>query len=556
MKSDMIEILKGYYQKMTKGSLENVPTGLKSLELIKEINVDEFKCLSTVPRIEKFINNFINVDLDNEDLELYFARTLARYYTIDNNISEPNPKNCYDINYNSKFNKFYVSDITNGVPTTLYENFRNTVKPFKDNDTHTNFLHQWNIMTNKRVLITHGSKCNDGLGVISVVAKYCNERNLPLNKVLSLDHKNVDFDMVITESIDSVVYIGDFSFSKEQMKTLKEVAKMVVVVDHHDSAMKELIEEENAFIDKAHSGAVLAHLFFNIGEPIPLILELIEDRDLYTFLYGDITNAVMHAILDCGFQYILNYLWDTHDVSLQVRKDCSTYYVKDMIRYEPRKILTGYANDFLHIVEKERIKNENDAKAAIPYLFADNCVFGLNYTSSPSDVLNIASRENKCGAFSYKFITIHYENSEHVKKSFDAIDFSFRSYSDKIPINGFCELLGGGGHPQSAGACINIKSLMLKSFFNRHLLVKYKMSDRDRATMHKLLSMVRGQKEVKGITLSNNLYTNNDVLEIANNFDINVKDMFVISKDNINILHLKIKPSTERTKEILSNFGY
>lgn len=96
------------------------------------------------------------------------------------------------------------------------------------------------------------------------------------------------------------IYIVDFSYSKEH---LLEMGKnnLVQVIDHHKTAKEDLTgfpsghhnlnwnnQDHGVFanFDMDHSGAVLTWKFFNpeVTE-VPLILQMVEDRDLWRFKF-------------------------------------------------------------------------------------------------------------------------------------------------------------------------------------------------------------------------------------------------------------------------------
>ena len=96
------------------------------------------------------------------------------------------------------------------------------------------------------------------------------------------------------------VYILDFSYSPEIILTVSKTLKRLTLIDHHITAMKQfenIVMPENVAVhfDMNHSGCVLAwqHFFPNID--VPIILQHIEDRDLWRFqLAGtqEITTAI------------------------------------------------------------------------------------------------------------------------------------------------------------------------------------------------------------------------------------------------------------------------
>ncbi len=114
------------------------------------------------------------------------------------------------------------------------------------------------------------------------------------------------------EVLGKHVLIGDFSFKREQMDIIAQGAASIVVLDHHKTAESELepfrfmesspgavsADDTNgmlrdlaelarppviAVFDMEQSGAVMTWRFCHPNTEIPLLLRLIEDRDLWRF---------------------------------------------------------------------------------------------------------------------------------------------------------------------------------------------------------------------------------------------------------------------------------
>jgi oligoribonuclease NrnB/cAMP/cGMP phosphodiesterase (DHH superfamily) len=79
------------------------------------------------------------------------------------------------------------------------------------------------------------------------------------------------------------VYIVDFSYPREILERLHGIADQLEVIDHHETAEKELGGLEYALFNNKHSGAVLTWKHFYPHFPVPLFLLYIEDRDLWRF---------------------------------------------------------------------------------------------------------------------------------------------------------------------------------------------------------------------------------------------------------------------------------
>lgn len=114
------------------------------------------------------------------------------------------------------------------------------------------------------------------------------------------------------EVLGKHVLIGDFSFKRDVIERIANGAASITILDHHETAEEDLLQWRrfmdkperftmpviasmiadlqrnlylpvNALFDKARSGAVMTWEFCHPGEPVPLLLQLIQDRDLWRF---------------------------------------------------------------------------------------------------------------------------------------------------------------------------------------------------------------------------------------------------------------------------------
>jgi oligoribonuclease NrnB/cAMP/cGMP phosphodiesterase (DHH superfamily) len=79
------------------------------------------------------------------------------------------------------------------------------------------------------------------------------------------------------------VWIIDFSYPRQTLIALKDHHPNLIVLDHHFSAESDLQGLDFCTFDMAQSGAVLAWDHFHPGEPAPLFVLYLQDRDLWRF---------------------------------------------------------------------------------------------------------------------------------------------------------------------------------------------------------------------------------------------------------------------------------
>lgn len=129
--------------------------------------------------------------------------------------------------------------------------------------------------------------CMDGFGAL---AAYC----------VGYDHNKDDViipmsygDSYNLDGVDEVVML-DFSVKSDVMEDICAKVLTVLVIDHHKTAKEELekckaIGNLELVFDMEKSGAVLAWEYFNPHDGnIPLVLEYIQDRDLWNW---DLDNS-------------------------------------------------------------------------------------------------------------------------------------------------------------------------------------------------------------------------------------------------------------------------
>lgn len=105
------------------------------------------------------------------------------------------------------------------------------------------------------------------------------------------------------------IIMVDFSYKRDVLIEIAEVAKLILILDHHKSAQAELVDlpdNVNAIFDMQRSGAMIAWQHFNEDEPPPFLIEYIQDRDLWKFdLEG--TREVQAALFSYPYDF---KVWD------------------------------------------------------------------------------------------------------------------------------------------------------------------------------------------------------------------------------------------------------
>ena len=315
---------------------------------------------------------------------------------------------------------------------------------YKDNDFVESFIEEWRTSpTVKRVVITH-DKCFDGLGVALVASNAVASPYINNLYGVFVKYNEYSIDDILEQIEDALVFIGDFSFSLEELNKLKEKARKVVLVDHHDKSFLTATEEHtNCIYDTSKSGAVLAHEFFSpYGmNDIPQLIELIGDRDVWNWYHGDMTKAT--SMLLSG--YIGDMMGLINEISIYARQSVSI-----------RELLQPYLSVVKHNEEQiNQIVNDYSLEMVMlgsrENKFLSINVEGRN-NKNVSDILNRLSSRFKMPAMGYSI-------------SQDVMYVSLRSTSEEVDVNKIAMLFNGGGHKAASGFKVNLTEEILKDFF-------------------------------------------------------------------------------------------
>lgn len=102
---------------------------------------------------------------------------------------------------------------------------------------------------------------------------------------------------------EAIVYILDFSYSREALLDLEKKCAALLVLDHHATAEKELAGLTFAKFEKEKSGAVMAWEHFHPGKPVPKLLLYVQDRDLWKWeLTGSRSISAYLETVERSFQ--------------------------------------------------------------------------------------------------------------------------------------------------------------------------------------------------------------------------------------------------------------
>lgn len=216
------------------------------------------------------------------------------------------------------------------------------------------------------------------------------------------------------------VYLVDFSYKRDVVLRMLGSAEHIVLIDHHKTALEDLAgiqsEKFSTFTDLERSGATLAWDFLFPGEPKPLLLGHVEDRDLWRFRLPH-TREIQANI----FSY--EYTFDTWDKLMSANQ-------AELMQMTA----AGAAIERKH--HKDIAELVSVCKRRLVIAGHDVPVASLPYTLS-SDAGHLMAQGEP-------FAACYWDTS-------DGRTFSLRSSDDGLDVSEVAKLYGGGGHKRAAG---------------------------------------------------------------------------------------------------------
>lgn len=257
-------------------------------------------------------------------------------------------------------------------------------------------------MADKQIVCIYHKECLDGAAAAWVVRKFFGDTPV---KFLA-----ANYNEPLPEITNSIIYIVDFSYKREPMLELMK-HNDVIVIDHHDTAAKEL---EGLFeVNQTRSGAVLTWLYFFGNNPIPEQLLFVEDRDLWNWKLLDTRAFTIGA-----YNYPLNVDGFGEVMAVDI----------DVITALGRPLADKVESDLSRIrplVRRMDIAGHNVPVVNANYLFASD----LGTTMSEGEPFSIS----------------YYDSA-------DAREYSLRSKKGVgMDVGEVARLFGGGGHVHAAG---------------------------------------------------------------------------------------------------------
>lgn len=270
------------------------------------------------------------------------------------------------------------------------------------------------------IYVLYHSSCYDGFGAaFAAWKKFGNSA-----KYLSVSYgKPMPAIANATE-----LYIVDFSYDEETLIGIADTGVKVVVLDHHKSAkekLEKLVGRKNpeVIFDMKRSGAGITWDYFHGVGTRPQMINLIEDRDLWRFKYGDSTKQLHSYLLSQPFEFSIydRLLSDLH-LDNAISEGAALLRMTDQIVEKICKNARVYDNFFGHrAVVVNTSSHWSEVGNRLLELYPD-VDFAASYTDLPEETRMFSLRS---------------------KAPFDVARVA--------------EMFGGGGHAQAAGFKAKLK---------------------------------------------------------------------------------------------------
>jgi len=233
------------------------------------------------------------------------------------------------------------------------------------------------------------------------------------------------------------VLICDFSYPYSTLKEMAKVANKLLVIDHHKTAIENLqdLPAEQKIFDVEKSGAYLTWQYFFPEEPVPLFIQMIQDRDLWKKELP-------------GTDYLSMYLFtQKYDFELYRSLLDQTKLAWAIAKGESYSELNNY---YLHQLADHAVVKF--MRVGDKYYFVTHCECGLAMLRS--DLGNYLIEKYPQADF-----TVTYHVKTHGNTT-----FSLRSDDQHVDVSQVAVALQGGGHRNAAGVSVNAATNHLPGF--------------------------------------------------------------------------------------------
>jgi nanoRNase/pAp phosphatase (c-di-AMP/oligoRNAs hydrolase) len=280
--------------------------------------------------------------------------------------------------------------------------------------------------------VIYHNPCSDGTGSAWAAWKYLTKEHPEREVIYFPTNHGRDPPDVTGKN----VLISDFSYPKPLLDKMIKQANKLLIIDHHKTAQEALegIQDEFKIFDMNHSGAFLTWKFFFPDDKVPLMIEYIQDRDIWTNKLP-LTN-----------EYASWFFTLDHDIEVYDK------YSDDALFEEMLK------TKGVTMLEKDKIYIEQAVShATVKFQKINKRRFFVGYVNNTASEIRSDVGHDVVTHFKYCDFAAVYSISDKT----DSTSFSLRSTDNNYDCSYVAKSLSGGGHRNAAGIRIAYVSSVL-----------------------------------------------------------------------------------------------
>lgn len=248
----------------------------------------------------------------------------------------------------------------------------------------------------KMIHITHKG-CMDGALCDFIVTKYCKKMDIELETYLVYPGDNIlEMFHELSDGLSgNILVMTDIVFSNDNMKALSKLYPEMVIIDHHKTAKEGVkgINTRSCYIDETHCASVLVWKYFYPFSKIPILLDYVEDRDLWInkLPNSEAVNAALREVSDFD-----KYFWDISPLIIKgdkiiKNKEKAVNDIVGDINELPTIEIDGYIMPCIRLYDDRSLLSEIGHKVAKE----TNGICALYFLSNEGDKLIFSLRSTE-----------------------------------------------------------------------------------------------------------------------------------------------------------------
>jgi len=283
----------------------------------------------------------------------------------------------------------------------------------------------------KGILVVTHANCMDGNGSVLALAETFGIAPSKI-EVIFMTY-GTPLEELFKRGVHRDIVMCDFSLKRDEMLELDRISKSLLVIDHHKTAEDNLKGLDFCIFDMSESGASLTWKTFNEDKELPIVLDYIKDRDLWTWKLPD-------------------------------SKVVSTGLFEKVGLSDLEKLDTLNIYSIAEFITPERLAVQDYIDFRIQSISGKPLMFTFTHDGITIPMLNNAELNSEVGnvlALKYPAVLLWFITPEGLKLSFRSSDENPISFD----VSEIARSIGGGGHARAAGANFGFDSPFFKKFF-------------------------------------------------------------------------------------------